>query len=359
MTVPYDMSGARQWGDNARERDRKGRVEVSKVRRYRPGQKPEWMGDGGDRGDGDHSDAEADGAETLLRAQRVAAHKVSIRVDKETTKTRERRVIAPAVVTKKGLAAHQGGTVQTQVQRPERHREVVVPPVDVDAKRAALKQRLIEEQQKAARPSSSSGEEEDDEDEDEDDYTSGSETDSSSGSEEQAPIARPTFVRKEDRKTLAEREAIEREELEKIEQEKIRAARQAQETRRIAAAKVQEEIAREEAARAGPQGAEEIVTDDDEDPEGDYDKWKEREMERLRRALEEELRVEEEEKEREAWKTMSDRDKERYLAQKTSQARYDARSKAAARKKEKDEQKDGNAARQPERGAFFRDDDRV
>ena len=104
---------------------------------------------------------------------------------------------------------------------------------------------------------------------------------------------------------MVEREAIEREELERIEQEKAQAAKQAQESRRIAQEKIAAELALEAAARAGPQGAEEIVTDDEADPEGDHARWKKREMARLRRAFERSLRVAHEEKERQAWSSNS------------------------------------------------------
>jgi microfibrillar-associated protein 1 len=362
------MSAARQWGGNAREKDRKGGVDVAKVRRYRPGQKPQWMDEG------DDSDGDGEGSVTLMR-QKPAAQKVNISVIGERTRqetlqdarTRERRVIAPAVIARKKE------TMEKEVQRPQRFREVIAPPADVEARREAVKQKILEEQREiavaAAKKGASAGGDDDGDDSDDsddgDNYTSSSDSSDEYNSEDDAPIARPVFVRKQDRQTLAEREAIEREELEKIEQEKVRAARQAQESRKIAQEKISAELAMEAAARAGPQGAEEIVTDDEEDPQGDYEKWKAREMLRLRRVFEQCLREREEEREKAAWQAMSDKDKERYLAGKTRAARSDARQKAHAKQSERDERmKKGDGAiaaefpGKPERGAFFRDDSR-
>jgi microfibrillar-associated protein 1 len=312
------MSGARQWGGDAREKDRKGRVDVSKVKRYRPGQAPEWM-----NGESD-SDPDREDSESLLPLHSGASvsRRVNIAVEKRQPKQRGRRVVTPAVVSRSDHTTRpQEGkqpSQETTKAREARHGEARMPTVDMEAKRMALRQKLLEEQRaKSASPSS-------DEDDSEDDYT----TESSDTGGDSEPIARPIFVRKDNRRTLDEREAIEREQLEKLEQEKIRAARQAQETRKIAAAKVAEELAQEAAARMGPKGAEDVVTDDEEDPEGDYNKWKERELGRLRRVLEEALRAEEEEKEKSAWKSMSDGEKERYISRKTKQAKIEARERS-------------------------------
>eukprot|EP00889_Picochlorum_renovo_P008092 jgi/Picre1/35122/NNA_002585.t1 len=191
------------------------------------------------------------------------------------------------------------------------------------ARRTALKQRLQaaaaeEAQEEESESESSSGES--------DDYTSEEESD------DFAPIAKPVFIRKNDRQTIAEREAIEREELERLEAEKARAVRRVQETRKIASEKVAEEKAQEEAAKMGPVGADEIITDDEAEPEEDYEKWKTREIERLRRELEAKLRQEEEVREKEVWRNMTDKEKERYLAEKARRARDSVKSKAETKK---------------------------
>lgn len=372
------MSAARGWDENAREKEKKGGTAIARVSRYRPGQKPAWLNetDGSSGSDGEGHD---DGPEALLRTQKAGYQKMSINVTGQqrpgpSSRSRERRVITPAVVAKKKDAGQDGKDGRDRGEggerRPQRHREVITVPADAQAKRAALKQRLMEEKEAAASKKaaqingsndsdgsddSDDGDESDDIDDSDEDYTS----DSSDGDDD-LPIARPVFVRKQDRQTLAEREAIEREELEKIEKEKIRAAKQAQESRKIAQEKIAAELALEAAARAGPQGAEDVVTDDEADPEGDHARWKEREMARLRRAFTQVLRDAQEEKERQAWAGLSDREKEKYLADKTRAARSDARIKAEEKARDRKERElkgqDVKAAQgRVQKGAFFRE----
>lgn len=375
-------NAARGWGDDAREKDRKGGAALARVARYRRGQKPSWLEDEAPGGSDSDGEARADGSQALLRTQKASVQTMSINVTGEqqpdpSARPRERRVVAPAVVEKR--TAGGGGAVLPR----QRHREVIAVPSDVHAKRTALKQKLMEEEQRRKASSrqcaTNGGGSDDDEgsdggdsgesDDQSDDHSDDDYTSDSSESDVDVPIARPVFVRKQDRQTLVEREAIEREELERIEQEKAQAAKQAQESRRIAQEKIAAELALEAAARAGPQGAEEIVTDDEADPEGDHARWKEREMARLRRAFERSLRVAHEEKERQAWAALSDREKERYLEDKTRAARCDARSKAEEKAREREEREARGVDRNPGagrtgqtgrtgrvlKGAFFRD----
>ncbi len=363
-------NAARGWGDDAREKDRKGGAALAKVARYRRGQKPSWLQDEGAGGSDSDGEARADGSQALLRTQKSSVQTMSINVAGEqqpgtSARPRERRVVAPAVVEKRA----EGGDGANR----QRHREVIAVPSDVHAKRTALKQKLMEEEKrraasskKAATNGDESGQNDDGDDSDSDDSDDESDDDYTSDSSESdvdVPIARPVFVRKQDRQTLVEREAIEREELERIEQEKAQAAKQAQESRRIAQEKIAAELALEAAARAAPQGAEEIVTDDEADPEGDHARWKEREMARLRRAFARLLRAAYEEKERQAWAALSDREKERYLEDKTRAARSDARNKAEEKARERGEREARGGDRNPVagqtgrvlKGAFFRD----
>lgn len=253
--------------------------------------------------------------------------------------TSDTLVSLPEVISAGGGASARRQPEKREVTAPaivRRGREVIREPREVApvkkrededavfARRIALKQRLKaeeeaqQEEESESKSSSSEGES--------DDYTSEEEPD------EFAPIAKPVFVRKDDRKTIAEREAIEREELERLEAEKARAVLRVQETRKIASEKVAEEKAQEEAAKMGPVGVDEIITDDEADPEEDYEKWKSRELERLRRELEAKLRHEEEVREKEVWRNMTDKEKEKYLAEKARRARDSVKSKAETKK---------------------------
>lgn len=307
------MSGAKAWNDNERhaaKEGEKGKVEMAKVRRYRPGKVPEWMAPGADMLDYQGEDI-LDGVSNTESMRRKEMPQIVL--DGEGP----RRVTAPTIVKKKN-----GDLVEPRVHRAPR---IVcrAPRTNVEERHDTLK----------GVQTKSAQEEEEDEDEDDNNNNDGGEMPgisdiedsdddyTTTGSEESdAPLAKPVFVRKMERKTLEERDAIEREELERIAQEKVRAARQAQETRKIAAQKLEEEKAQEEAAKAGPQGADEIITDDEMEPEEDYERWKERELERLRRNFESKLKRELEEQEKEIWRNMSDAEKEKYLASKTREA---------------------------------------
>jgi microfibrillar-associated protein 1 len=340
------MSGARAWKENERnaaKEGEKGRVETTKVRRYRPGKVPEWMAPGADDGELQQGDdfSRLDGVGGKGRERRIGMPQIVIK------QTDGRRVNAPTIV-KKNVSQRQEERCVVREPRVVSRASTAAKARDDDdndARRLALKQRLLEEEEEEEENDGQvEGGLSDIEDESSsDDYTTDSE-------ESDVPLAKPMFVRKVERKTLEEREAIEREEIERIAQEKVRAARQAQETRKIAAQKMQEELALEEAAKEGPRGAEEIATDDEVEPEEDYEKWKERELERLRRNFVSILKSEFEAQERDAWKRMSDAEKERYLAEKDRRASDSRRSKRDSKTNRSFLQKYYH------KGAFFQDE---
>lgn len=307
------MSGARAWNENERnaaKEGEKGRVETTKVQRYRPGKVPEWMAPGADGG---YEQAGED-FDRVKQSFDSTGRKIGMPQIVMRQRDDGRHVNAPSVLKKQD----QGEPRVTRAPRVVSKASGVtaIRDEDIDARRLALKQRRMQEEEEEENAKGGLSDiESSSSDDDSDDYTS------ESDDESDAPLAKPVFVRKVERKTLEEREAIEREEIERIAQEKVRAARQAQETRKIAVQKIQEELAQEEAAKAGPQGADEIITDDELEPEEDYEKWKERELERLRRNFETKLKIEFEQREKEMWKTMSDAEKERYLAEKTRRAK--------------------------------------
>lgn len=358
------MSGARAWRESERaaaKEGEKGRVETTKVRRYRPGKVPEWMAPGADTPQFQHGEVLDPMNELELQKESYGRERrigmPSIVVEQSNVVGRDigsRQVAAPTIVLKKN--GHDEGD-NARVRREPRvvRRATVVQHSDapknddghddIDARRLALKQRLMEEERERQKNEAGGLSDIEDSDADSDEYTTGSDE-----SDDNAPLAKPVFVRKVERKTLEEREAIEREEIERFAQEKVRAARQAQETRKIAVQKIEEEKAQEEAAKAGPQGADEIVTDDEIEPEADYEKWKEREMDRLRVAFETKLKREFEEHEKEIWKNMSDSEKERYLADKTKRAKESHLSKMHSKKNWSFLQKYYH------KGAFFQDE---
>ena len=235
----------------------------------------------------------------------------------ETRKRPERKVVAPQILKKSIETCSSSFTRQ---EKAETRKQVSAADEEFAERRALLKEKILKEQQLE--------EEEDFDDSSEDGSSEEDYTEESEDSEERfSPLAQPLFVPKANRQTIAERETLEREELQRVEQEKIRSSRRAQETKEIAAQKVAEDQAQEEMAVLGPKGAEDINTDDDSNPEEDYQAWKSREIERLRRDLEEKLKHNKEEKEKEIWRKMSEKDRNRYLEMKSQEARASSMAK--------------------------------
>ncbi|CAF3572482.1 unnamed protein product [Rotaria socialis] len=141
----------------------------------------------------------------------------------------------------------------------------------------------------------SESEEDDEEEEDDDDGV---------------PRLKPVFVRKTDRRTVAEREAEEKHQLQ-LEIEKKRLADQ----RKMQTQKIVEEAIRQERLKEKEtdDGIECDFNTDDEDGETAYDAWKLRELKRLKRDREERDQREREKQELERWHNMTEEEREAEL----------------------------------------------
>jgi len=141
-------------------------------------------------------------------------------------------------------------------------------------------------------PSEESETDDEDDDEDEDD--------------DGIPRLKPVFVRKNDRRTVAEREAEEKRQLQ-LEIEKKRVADQ----RRLQTHKMVEEVLRKEKQQEKEEESG-IVCDFDTDDENDevaYDTWKLRELKRLKRDREERDQREHEQQEIERWHNLTEEER--------------------------------------------------
>ncbi|CAF0734943.1 unnamed protein product [Adineta steineri] len=151
-----------------------------------------------------------------------------------------------------------------------------------------------EPEQEESEPSEESESEEEDEEEDDDGM----------------PRLKPVFVRKTDRRTVAERKAEEKHEIQlEIEQKRLAHQRKMQ-TKRI----VEEAIKQEEMKKTEESGG--IQCDfntDDEDGEVAYDAWKLRELERLKRDRKERDEREREQQELERWRNMTEEERQAEL----------------------------------------------
>lgn len=348
------MSGALAGRSASVDAD-KGRVETTKVRRYRPGQKPHWILQTGEEG---VDKKPLDAGEAIQPAAPVI---VARRANAEEP---ARVPAAPQIVSKSRDLVGEGLTALTA-------RKFVIPVTDasvtpiqeepgpgldeledadaIAARREALRQRLLQKQEDdekgkgAEEANITESEDEDDEDEDEEEEEDDEDEDDEEDDEDFRPLARPVFVPRSDRDTLAERDLLLQEEEEEERRIQARLEQRKEETKAIVAARLAEEEAQLTAAAVNLQALEDIDTDDDKaDPEKEYDEWKGRELQRLMRDHEEREKQEKEAEERRLLKSMTEEERLEYLAR---------RVKAPA--KEKSTSRINFLQKYYHRGAFF------
>ncbi|KAI0982109.1 hypothetical protein GJ496_002153 [Pomphorhynchus laevis] len=148
------------------------------------------------------------------------------------------------------------------------------------------------------------------------------------------PRLRPVFVKRQDRATIAEREA----ENARLEKEQSQARRRAEEQRRQTLKMLEEVIRREQAEESNREhrtleaminAGGDINTDDEENDVVEYEKWKLRELKRLKRDQEQLLDKERERQEAERNRLLADtgrteelRNKQRYVVNKEIKGKY-------------------------------------
>jgi len=364
------MAGAAAGRSAGAEGD-KGRIEATKVKRYRPGQVPEWMKAENEDADtiplalkptyqkqtevDDHGATRRTGiaAPVIVKKSddpRLARLAATGPVDR-TAALRERHryleqdeeelgkiAAAPQIVRRRERPPSSSEEEKSEIEQTDtkaavvskaRQEEVSVEDVEeeeedaIAARRAALKARLQEEERAAAAAAATaaakklengeqSNEEESSEyetDSDEDD--SDDETNHFNG---HRPLAKPVFVPRSNRETLEEKLALEKEAEEEAERQRLRLEQRKLETKELVAARLAEEEAQEAAAAAGPKGAEDILTDDEAvDQNEEYDLWKNREMQRIGRDKAERDRELRDADEKERWKALSEEERIAYL----------------------------------------------
>ncbi|KAL6770888.1 hypothetical protein ACKKBF_B33100 [Auxenochlorella protothecoides x Auxenochlorella symbiontica] len=277
------MSGALA-ARGASEEGNRGRVEATKVRRYWPGKRPDWVG----------NEEEED----------LAVPSTAPAAEDEPTSVQRTDIAAPVVVRKEDprLRRLQQQQAELAVSEPGRHRDITEPQVvrrrreaetsgrdedgeapsseDEDAlerRRAAVRERLKQEEAAAA------AQEVEQESEESEEESSEYETESSE-EESLAPrlLLKPVFVPKADRETIMERELLARQEEARLAAEQARAEIRKVETKEILAHRLEVEAAEEASAKEGPRGMDDVVTDDDaDDDEEAYEAWRLRELRRI------------------------------------------------------------------------------
>eukprot|EP00882_Tetradesmus_deserticola_P007132 GHRQ01007508.1.p2 GENE.GHRQ01007508.1~~GHRQ01007508.1.p2 ORF type:complete len:314 (+),score=132.67 GHRQ01007508.1:232-1173(+) len=272
----------------------KGRVENTRVKRYWPGRAPAWV-------ENQQQDAVPVDEALAQQVQRTAisapvvvkkaadprlARLAQRQVDREEAIEEHRQIRAAEVVRRR----HQQGSSDEEESSAdedddEEEQQAQQPEAEVDEeelqqRRDALKERLRQQQQQQdllAAP----GEEEEDEGSCE--YESGSDSDEEAGAPGRAKLVRPVFVRKQERETIAEREALEKQEQAAAEDQKQRLNERQQETRQLLVQVIaaDEAAARAAAAPVALKEYGEIDTGDEAEPDA-IEQWQRREAARIR-----------------------------------------------------------------------------
>ena len=177
---------------------------------------------------------------------------------------------------------------------------------DVQEEKKQTKPLIIEQpleilEQSSEHLSADSAEEEEEEDEEE------SDEDMEETAEPPQPLLKPIFVRKDERETILEKERKEDEERQKLDKQKQKQEEKVKETKELVQKTIEEEnksVESEDDTR---------MPDDTDYPEKEleeYEKWKQREFERIKRDLEEREQNENEKVEVERRRLLTDEERE-------------------------------------------------
>jgi microfibrillar-associated protein 1 len=394
------MSGAAAGRSAGAEGD-KGRIEATKVKRYRPGQVPEWMKTEHEDADtiplalkpteqkqpevDDHGAPRRTGIAAPVivkktddpRLARLAAtgpvdRTAALRerhryLEKEEEEEEVRKIAAaPQIVRRRERPPSSSDEEKDEIEETDtkpnilRHVEMEDGDAEVEedaiaARRAALKARLLEDERAAGKLEN--GEEDKKKEEESSEYETDSEEDDSDDETNHfnghRPLAKPVFVPRTNRETLEERRALEKEAEEEAERQRVRLEQRKLETKELLAARLAEEEAQEAAAAAGPKGAEDILTDDEAvDQTEEYQLWKNREMHRIGRDKSEREREVRDADEKERWKALSEEERIAYL-QAHPKNISDGEQGNGGEMSDKNKKKYGFLQKYYHRGAFF------
>jgi microfibrillar-associated protein 1 len=352
-------------GRSIGDEDNKGRVETTKVRRYFPGKRPNWLTEDADEADLLQNNNKQS-SPSPPHQHPSSHHRPPINPTGMVAIQSKPGIAAPIIVKRKSddprlrrlaqqskqrdsdeeeagnrrgeggrrrrherssddndndkgdvaLARRGGSVIQREATEPQvvararrRHRDSSSSSDDDTMKTlpvAAIVHNQEHEQQQDLSPRkvSSSGEEE------EDSSSSDDDSDDSDDNGVRTMMMKPVFVPKNNRETLTERETLEAEALEAEEKEHQRLKLRREETKKLVQQRLAEEEAAEAAVLAGPRELADIITDDDEQDgdkmEEEFGAWKVRELGRLMKDWEVSQKEEEEQLEKQRWLHMSE-----------------------------------------------------
>jgi len=257
---------------------------------------------------GDHDDEEA--SRRRHEAEVVYAASSAATEAEEARGARARRAVAEVAASSSAVRRQEG----EESQAGEEEEEEETKEEEESRRRKRLKEKLKAEQEEEEEveelPKLKDEEEEEEEEEEED--RSEYETDTSDSDEEgyrsRRPVLAPTFVRKQDRETIRERELKEQEEEAlQAQKEEERKKHRLTQTRELLVEAIQKERTDPQQEGEGEEQSEEESDESDEEEEqAEFEKWKIRELKRIKRDQEEKLKWEKDQQELERRRGLSD-----------------------------------------------------
>ncbi|KAL8539478.1 hypothetical protein ACS0TY_001190 [Phlomoides rotata] len=256
----------------------RGKIGQTKVKRYWPGKAPEWADEYEEGGDIRMTRAAAlekvfpshEGRDIMRKDDPRLRRLAQSRIDNRDEVREDHRRIRQAEI------------VSTEEEETRRMEGLDFEDEDEDAleeRRRRIREKLLQKEQEEAALLPEEDEEEDEEEEEEE---SEYETDSEEEMTGAIAMAKPVFVPKSERDTIAERERLEAEEKALEEAVKKRMEERKRETKEIVVEKIREDQEIQKNVDLESNIAD-VDTDDDVNEAEEYEAWKAREIARIKR----------------------------------------------------------------------------
>lgn len=286
----------------------RGKIGQTKVKRYWPGKAPEWAD-------------EAEEEDDLRTSSRRQILEQAFPESDDSTYTRGddprlRRLAENRAENREEVRADHRRIRQAEIVSTEeeeaRAEEAAAEEEDEDAleeRRRRIREKLLQRRQEEEKQLAPIEEEDEEaEEEEEEESESEYETDDEEEGLNQRPLAKPVFVPKKERETIAERERLEAEEQALEEAVKRRLEERKVETKQIVVEKIREDEVIQKNLEAEADIAD-IDTDDEVNEAEEYESWKAREIARIKRDREDREAILKEREEIERVRNMSEEER--------------------------------------------------
>ncbi|XP_074281033.1 uncharacterized protein LOC141605977 [Silene latifolia] len=264
----------------------RGKIGQTKVKRYWPGKAPDWA---------DEAEEEADLRTSSSNRNRVSFEQAFPSDDiNSVDDPRLRRLAETRAIDRDEIRADHRRIRQAEIvstAEDEAAEDAAAEEEDEDAveeKRRRIRERLLKLRREEERELPTVDEEEDEDgvaaEEDEDsEEESEYETDSEEEEANRRAMAKPVFVPKQERETIAERERLEAEERALEEAVKRKIAERKAETKQIVVEKIREDYEIQKSLIENEADIGDVDTDDEANEAEEYESWKAREIARIKR----------------------------------------------------------------------------